>query len=147
MISKRNQNRRKGKLFLPRVILLSASLNINTSFFAFNEDFSRYLAILDHVFLSAESVDQDRICSLILLCTLHCLIIDLSQTNPIPCHLIPFTNKPWCLHVWKQEKEKWLVTSNFSFSPTVFSSHLENFLQFFIKFEIFVLKHIQFGRV
>ena len=37
------------------------------------------------------------------------------------------------------EKEKLLLTSNFSF-PTVFSTPLENFVPFFIKLEIVVSK-------
>ena len=48
----------------------------------------------------------------------------------------PFPNKPWFLRVCSgsllktpREKEKLIVTSNFSF-PTVFSTHLENFLPF-----------------
>ena len=48
----------------------------------------------------------------------------------------PFPNKPWFLRVWiasllktQWEKEKLLITSNFSF-PTVFSSVLDNFLPF-----------------
>ena len=49
----------------------------------------------------------------------------------------PFPNKPWFSNVcsvsllktlW--EKEKLLITSDFSFSPLVFSTHLENFLPF-----------------
>ena len=46
----------------------------------------------------------------------------------------PFPNKPWILRVCStsllktlQEKEKLLVTSNFSF-PTMFSTRLKNFL-------------------
>ena len=54
----------------------------------------------------------------------------------------PFPNKPWFLRVCSTcllktlwEKEKLLVTSNFSF-PTVFSTHLENFLPFSSKLEL-----------
>ena len=46
-----------------------------------------------------------------------------------------FPNKPWFLRVCSKsllktmwEKEKLLLMSNFSFSPTVFSNHVENFL-------------------
>ena len=64
----------------------------------------------------------------------------------------PFPNKPWFLPVcsisllktlW--EKEKLLVTSNFSFSHSVFYSFWELFA-IFIKFEIVVCKSFQFGR-
>ena len=52
-----------------------------------------------------------------------------------PSH--PFPNKNWFLCVCSSsllktllEKEKLFVTINFSFFPTVFSTHLENFLPF-----------------
>ena len=62
-------------------------------------------------------------------------------------------DKPWFLHVcgtsllktlW--EKEKLLVTSNFSFSHSVFYPFGE-LSAIFIKFEIVVCKLFQFGRV
>ena len=62
-------------------------------------------------------------------------------------------NKPWFLHVcgirllktlW--EKEKLLVTSNFSFFHSVFYPFGE-LSAIFIKFEIVVCKLFQFGRV
>ena len=65
----------------------------------------------------------------------------------------PFPNKPWFLHVcsivlsktlW--EKEKLLVTSNFSFSHSVFYPFGELYA-IFIKFKIVVCKLFQFGRV
>ena len=67
--------------------------------------------------------------------------------------LNPFPNKPWFLRVCSTsllktlwEKEKLLVTSNFSFSHSVFNLFKE--LSFiFIKFEIVVCKLFQFGRV
>ena len=72
----------------------------------------------------------------------HCLV----AVNPFP-------NKPWFLRVcytsllktlW--EKEKLLVTSNFSFSHSVF--HLSGELSaIFIKFKIVVCRHFEFGRV
>ena len=56
--------------------------------------------------------------------------------------LNPFPNKPWFLLVCSTsllktlwEKEKLLVLSNFSFS-TVFSTRLENFLQFSSNFSL-----------
>ena len=65
-----------------------------------------------------------------------------------------FPNKPWfsCVYgimilkiLW--EKEKLLVTSNFSFSHSVFYP-LDNFLPLFInKFKIVVCKLVQFERV
>ena len=64
-----------------------------------------------------------------------------------------FQNKPWFLHVhsssllktlWK--KEKLLVTTNFSFSHSVFYPFGE-LSAIFIKFEIVVSKVFQFGRV
>ena len=65
----------------------------------------------------------------------------------------PFPKKPWFLRVcsisllktlW--EKEKLLVTSNFSFSHSVFYLFKEH-SAIFIKFEIVVCKLFQFGRV
>ena len=64
-----------------------------------------------------------------------------------------FPNKPWFLYVcstcflttlWK--KEKLLVTSNFSFSRSVYYPFGE-LSSIFIKFEIVVCKVCQFGRV
>ena len=66
---------------------------------------------------------------------------------------IPFPNKPWFLRVcnisllktlW--EKEKLLVTSNFSFSHSVFYSFGE-LTAIVITFEIVVCKLFEFGRV
>ena len=66
--------------------------------------------------------------------------------------LTPFPNKPWFLHVchtsllktlW--EKEKLLVTSNFSFFHNV-SYHFHELFAIFMKFEIVVCKLFQFGR-
>ena len=69
-------------------------------------------------------------------------------------HLVnPFPNKPWFLRVcsigllktlW--EKEKLLVTSNFSFSHSVFYLFGE-LNAIFSKFEIVVCKLFKFGRV
>ena len=65
----------------------------------------------------------------------------------------PFPNKPWFLHVcsisllktlW--EKEKLLLTSNFSFSHSVFYP-FEEFSTIFIKFEVVVCILSQFARV
>ena len=65
----------------------------------------------------------------------------------------PFPNKPWFLRVCRtgllktlQEKEKLLVTSNFSFSHSVFYP-FQKLSIIFIKFEIVVCKLFQFGRV
>ena len=65
----------------------------------------------------------------------------------------PFPNKPWFLDVCNSsllktlwEKDKLLITSNFSFSHSVFCSFAE-LSSIFIKFEIVVCKHFQFGRV
>ena len=64
-----------------------------------------------------------------------------------------FPNKPWFLRVCSTsllkilwEKQKLLVTNNFSFSNSVFYSFGE-LSAIFIKFEVFVCKHFQFGRV
>ena len=65
----------------------------------------------------------------------------------------PFPNKPWFLRVcctsllktlW--DKEKLLITSNFSFSHSVFYS-FRVLSAIFIKFEIVVCKLFQLGRV
>ena len=65
----------------------------------------------------------------------------------------PFPNKPWFLRVYSEsllktlrEKEKLLVTSNFSFYHSIF--YLFGRLSaIFFKFEIVVCKLFQFGRV
>ena len=65
----------------------------------------------------------------------------------------PFPNKPWFLRVCStsllktlQEKEKLLVTSNFSFSHSVFYLFGE-LSAIFNELEIVVCKLFQFGRV
>ena len=65
----------------------------------------------------------------------------------------PFLNRPWFLRVCStnllktlREKEKLLVTSNFSFSHSVFYPFGE-LSAIFIKFKIVVCKLFQFGRV
>ena len=65
----------------------------------------------------------------------------------------PFPNKPWFLRVCSTsllktlwEKEKLLVTSNFSFSHSVFYP-FEELSAIFIKLWIVVCKHFQFRRV
>ena len=65
----------------------------------------------------------------------------------------PFPNKPWFLRVCStsllktlREKEKLLVTSNFSFSHSVFYPFRE-LSAIFIKIKIVVCKLFQFGRV
>ena len=67
--------------------------------------------------------------------------------------LNPFPNKHWFLHdcstsllktLW--EKEKLLVTSNFSFSHNIFYP-LGEVPQFFMKFKTVVWKLFQFGKV
>ena len=66
--------------------------------------------------------------------------------------LDPFPNKPWFLHVFSTsllktlwEKEKLLVTSNFSFSHSVFYP-FRVLSAIFVKFKIVVCKLLQFGR-
>ena len=65
----------------------------------------------------------------------------------------PFQNNPWFLRVCRTgllktlwEKEKLLITSNFSFSHSVFYLFGEP-SAIFIKFKIVVCKHFHFGRV
>ena len=65
----------------------------------------------------------------------------------------PFPNKPWFLRVYIMsllktlwEKEKLLVTSNFSFSNSVFYLFGE-LPAIFIKLEIVICKLFLFGRV
>ena len=69
------------------------------------------------------------------------------------CVINSFPNKPWFLHVCSTsllktlwEKEKLLITSNFSFSHSVFYL-LGKLSANFIKFEIVVCKLLEFGRV
>ena len=73
-------------------------------------------------------------------------LISLSLINPFP-------NKPWFLRVCSKsllktlrEKEKLLVTSNFSSSRSVFYP-FDKLSAIFIKFKIVVCKLFQFGRV
>ena len=80
-------------------------------------------------------------------------LLSLSNFSMSNCKLSPFQNKPWFLRVCStgllktlQEKEKLLVTSNFSFSCSVFYPFRE-FFATFIKFEIAVCKLFQFWRV
>ena len=65
----------------------------------------------------------------------------------------PFPNKPWFLCVCSTslsktlwEKEKLLITSNFSFPHSVFY-HLRELSTIFTNFKIVVCKLFQFGRV
>ena len=64
----------------------------------------------------------------------------------------PFLNKPWFLHVCMSllktlwEHEKLLVTSNFSFSNSVFYPFGDP-SAIFIKFEIVICIFIQFGNL
>ena len=76
----------------------------------------------------------------------HLLLADFLCINP-------FLNKPWILHVCStsllkmlREKEKLLVTSNFSFSHSVFY-HFGQLSAIQIKLKIVVCKFFQFGRV
>ena len=69
------------------------------------------------------------------------------------CHFNPFPNKPWFLCVCNtsllktlREKEKLLVTSNFSLSHSVFYP-FEELSSTFIKFENDVSSVFQFERV
>ena len=64
-----------------------------------------------------------------------------------------FPNKPWCVRVCSKsllktlwETEKLLVTSNFSFSHSVFNTFGELF-PIFIKLKIVVCRLFQFGRL
>ena len=66
----------------------------------------------------------------------------------------PLPNKPWFLRVCSAsllktmwEKDELLVTSNSSFSHSVFYPFGKKRFAFFIKFEIVVCKLFQFGRV
>ena len=75
-----------------------------------------------------------------------------SQTLVI-FYLNPFPDKPWFLRVCSKslsktlwEKEKLLVTSNFSFSHSAFYL-FEELSAIFIKLEIVVCKLFQFGSV
>ena len=67
--------------------------------------------------------------------------------------LNPFPNKPWFLHVCRTsllktlcKKEKFLVTSNFSFSHSVFYP-FGKVSTIFIKSEIVVCKLFKFGKL
>ena len=69
------------------------------------------------------------------------------------CTFNPFPNKPWFLRVCSRsllktlwDKEKLLVTSNFSFSHSVFYLFGE-LSAIFMKFEIVVCPLFEFGRV
>ena len=93
-------------------------------------------------------------------------VMTLGHLNSLPKQALVFTclqykcfentlsqNKPWFLRVCSTsvlktlwEKEKLLVTSNFSFSLSVFYL-FEEFSAIFVKFEIVVCNVFQFGRV
>ena len=79
-------------------------------------------------------------------------IIIWNWTQKIPV-LNPFPNKPWFSRVCSTsllktlwEKEKLLITSNLSFSHSVFYL-FEGLSVVFIEFEIVICKLFQFGRV
>ena len=81
------------------------------------------------------------------------LIQRLFQLFPKQTHVLtPLPSKPWFLHVCSTgllktllEKEKLLLTSNFSFSHSVFYPFREH-STIFIKFEIVVCKLFKFQR-
>ena len=89
-------------------------------------------------------------------CDIGCFFQMLQATNHSHFDftpLTPFPNKPWFFRVCitsllksLREKEKFLITSNFSFSLSLFYWFGE-FSDIFIKFEIVVCKLSQFGRV
>ena len=68
------------------------------------------------------------------------------STKPVPKQALVFIVFSKCLLKTLQEKEKLLVTSNFSFSHSVFYPFGE-FSAIFIKFRVGVCKLFQFGRV
>ena len=79
------------------------------------------------------------------------LLVILKNFQPVIFN--PFPNKPWFLLVCSinllktlREKEKLLVTSNFSFSHSVFYPFSE-LSAIFITFEIVICKLFDFGRV
>ena len=83
----------------------------------------------------------------------QCSLLSSMTITPEQRSFNPFPNKPWFLRVcrtsplktmWK--KEKLLVTSNFSFSHSVFYP-FGKLSVLFIKFEIVVCKLSQVGRV
>ena len=89
------------------------------------------------------------------------LFLTKQHTRSMPCLLSlhphtsfnPFPNKPWFLRVCSTsllktlwEKEKLLVTSNFSFSHSVFCP-FEEHSAIFIRFQFVVCKLFQFGPV
>ena len=76
-----------------------------------------------------------------------------NRINQKYIRLNPYPNKPWFLRVCSKsllktlrEKEELLVTSNFSFSHSVFYPFEEHSANF-IKFENIVCKLFQFERV
>ena len=82
-----------------------------------------------------------------------CALIVLCINKMEAIRVNPFPNKPWFLRVCSAdllktlwEKEKLLLTSNFSFSHSVFYQYGE-LSAISIKFEIVVCKLFQFGRV
>ena len=85
-------------------------------------------------------------CKIIAVCSWPTLYVKGYQVNPFP-------NKPWFLRVCRTsllktlwEKKKLLVTSNFSFSHSVFYL-LRELSAIFIEFEIVVCKLLQFEGV
>ena len=83
--------------------------------------------------------------------SLHDMSRNLLLVNVL--YINPFPNKPLFSRVCStslsktlREKEKLLVTRNFSFSYSVFYPFWRTFSAIFIKFQIIVCKLFQFGR-
>ena len=103
---------------------------------------SQFIHIYDIIFLFAAELEEPR--------------IGISGKGLMISLFFPFTpfpNKPWFLRDSStsllktlREKEKFLVTSNFSFSDSVLFPFAEPSV-IFIKFKIVLCKPFQFGRV
>ena len=113
---------------------------------------THFLAYLDYKILSSYCDRSDRKQVYHALKT-HARTHGLLSRYSVHCHFNPFPNKPWFWRVCRTslfktlwEKEKLLVTSNFSFSHSIFYPFRE-LSAMLINFEIVVCKLFQFGRI
>ena len=120
---------------------------------SFGKELRNRFQIWSKIILSPSYVfnfDMSKSLSFCISINLHHLHINSLPRNP---DFNPFPNKPWFLRVcctsllktlW--EKEKLLVTSNFSFSHSVFYL-FGDLSAIFVKFRIVVCQCFEFGRV
>ena len=114
-------------------------MSIQTYLSAWN-NYAAYSWILAKIILTVHHFFPSHKAENIFLVYSHCIILN------------PFLNKPWFLHVCSTcllktlwEKEKLLVTSDFSFSHSVFYP-FRKLSTTFIKFKIVICRLFKFGK-